>query len=488
MDQERKVAIIGAGIAGMATAIRLACKGYTVTVYEANDYAGGKLTEIEVDGFRFDAGPSLFTLPRLVDELIELVGDKAQVDFSYARLPVICHYFYEDGTRLQAAAEPAAFAKEVSQKLLVDEKEVLDFLEDSAAIYDLTASLFLERSLHQLKTYLLPETLRAVAGMHKVDAFRTMHAANEKRFQDPRLVQLFDRYATYNGSNPYSAPATLNIIPHLEFNQGAYFPKGGMHEITKTLQKLAIAVGVQFHFGTRVDHIVTHQHKVCGVRVQGKVHFFDVVVSNMDVYPTYKKLLPQHRAPEKTLAQERSSSALIFYWGIDKPFPELDLHNIFFSRDYAAEFKHLFDLKTLYDDPTIYINISSKYQKGDAPVGCENWFTMINAPTNEGQNWELLIEQARDQIVEKLERMLGCSIKDRIVCERILDPRSIERKTSSYQGSLYGTSSNNRLAAFFRHPNFSHSIKGLYFCGGSVHPGGGIPLCLLSAKIVCDLL
>ncbi len=488
MDRTLKAGIIGAGVAGMATAIRLACMGYEVTVYEANDYAGGKLTEVVQEGYRFDAGPSLFTLPELVDELIELVGDRAKVDFEYERLPVICHYFYEDGTRIEAAADPEIFAQEMASKLEVEAQEVLDFLAHSATIYDLTASLFLERSLHKARTYLLPETMRAIAGVGKIDAFRTMNGSNEKRFKDARLVQLFNRYATYNGSNPYSAPATLNIIPHLEFNKGAYFPKGGMHEITKTLVTLAKACGVTFHFGTRVDHIVTHQQQAKGIRVRGKVHFYDVVVSNMDVYPTYKRLLPQHRAPERILEQERSSSALIFYWGMNRTFPALDLHNIVFSKDYAQEFACLFERQTLFDDPTVYINISSKYQPSDAPEGGENWFTMINAPANVGQNWDRLIEQARHTIVEKLERVLGTKIKEHIVCESILDPRSIESKTSSYQGSLYGTSSNNRLAAFFRHPNFSRSIKGLYFCGGSVHPGGGIPLCLLSARIVSEMI
>jgi phytoene dehydrogenase-like protein len=198
------------------------------------------------------------------------------------------------------------------------------------------------------------------------------------------------------------------------------------------------------------------------------------------------KLDSQH--PEKILVQEKSSSALIFYWGINKQFAELDLHNILFTENYQEEFDHIFNKKTIYNDPTIYVNITSKYKPDDAPAGCENWFLMINTPNNQGQNWDALIFEARKNIISKLNRLLKTDIEKYIVTENILDPRSIESKTSSHLGALYGNASNNRYAAFLRHKNFSSNIKGLYFCGGSVHPGGGIPLCLNSAKIAAGLI
>ena len=210
----------------------------------------------------------------------------------------------------------------------------------------------------------------------------------------------------------------------------------------------------------------------------------------MDVWFTYHKLLSQYTQyqPKKVLEQERSSSALIFYWGIKKQFPELDLHNIFFSSDYRVEFEHIWQKKTIYDDPTVYVNISSKLKSDDAPPGCENWFVMINVPSNKGQDWDQLIADARANILKKLSRILKVDIAELIISEAILEPRSIESRTSSYQGSIYGTSSNSRYAAFLRHANRSSKIKNLYFCGGSVHPGGGIPLCLLSAKIVSEMV
>jgi phytoene dehydrogenase-like protein len=208
----------------------------------------------------------------------------------------------------------------------------------------------------------------------------------------------------------------------------------------------------------------------------------------MDIFPTYRHLLPKAKAPEKILAQERSSSAVIFYWGIQKQFPSLDLHNIFFSEDYQAEFKAIFKEHSLYDDPTIYVNITAKDVPSDAPEGCENWFVMINTPADYGQDWEADIVSLRTKVLDKLEARLTTSIRQHIVTEEVLTPPKIQAKTQSHLGALYGASSNDKMAAFWRHPNFSREFKNLYFCGGSVHPGGGIPLCLLSAKIVSDQL
>ncbi|MDP4827601.1 MAG: phytoene desaturase, partial [Flavobacteriales bacterium] len=203
--------------------------------------------------------------------------------------------------------------------------------------------------------------------------------------------------------------------------------------------------------------------------------------------PTYRHLLPNEKAPEKTLHRERSSSALIFYWGVNKIFDALHVHNIFFSDNYKAEFEWLFEGADAPDDLTVYINITSGFCKDDAPANGANWFVMVNAPANEGSN-NLDIPAVRRKVIAKLCAILKTDIEPLIEEESFLDPVKIESQTGSFMGSLYGTSSNDRMSAFLRHPNFTRSIDGLYFCGGSVHPGGGIPLCLLSGKIVADLI
>ena len=483
-----KAVIIGAGIAGIATAIRLAIKGHQVEVFEASAQSGGKLSEISLGSFRFDAGPSLFTMPRYVDELFRLAGKNPPDYFQYDKLDTICNYFYEDGTRINAFADPLKFSEEIAEKTNDSAESVLDFLSKSRDIYEITNPVFLQRSLHKLRSYLNLGTLKSLLRFPQIDAFRSMNQANEARFKDSRTVRLFNRYATYNGSNPYQAPATLNIIPHFEQHFGAYFPHGGMYAIVSSLTKLAIDLGVKFHFNSYVEEIEIRNNKVTGISCAGQSHSADLIISNMDVWYTYTRLIKGIKLPERLQTQERSSSALIFYWGINASFPELSLHNIFFTEDYPEEFRKIWKDKNISSDPTVYVHISSKSNPQDAPVDAENWFTMINVPSDTGQDWDEMIGISRKNIIEKLSRNLGRDISKLISCESVLDPRGIDSKTFSYQGSLYGSSSNSQFSAFLRHANFSTGIKDLYFAGGSVHPGGGIPLALLSAKIVDELI
>lgn len=482
-----KTAIVGAGIAGLAAAVRLAARGDEVEVFEANAYPGGKLSEFEQDGYRFDAGPSLFTMPQYVEALFEAAEEDPSAHFSYERLPVVCRYFWEDGTDLTAYADPQAFAQEVEDKLGVPAQTLLGILADSRHKYEVSGRIFLEKSLHRLSTWLDWSVVKALFKIPGMDLFTTMNAVHERDAKHPKLVQLLNRFATYNGSNPYKAPGLLSIIPHFEHGIGAFIPRGGMHAITQAVYQLALRQGVRFHFNTPADEITVSQGRVDGIRTGAVRHAFDRVVCNMDVFFAYSRLLPSLPPPQRILQQQKSTSALIFYWGVQRSFPELDLHNIFFSDNYRQEFEEL-EAGRLSPDPTVYVNITSKYCPEDAPDGCESWFVMLNAPCNKGQDWDSIIHTARQNALDKLSRLLGTDMRALIATEAILDPRSIERKTSSHLGSLYGTSSNSRTAAFMRHANMSRQVKNLYFCGGSVHPGGGIPLCLLSAKIVDDLI
>ena len=488
MKKNNHVIIVGSGIAGIAAAIRLRSVGYNVEIFEANSYAGGKLTAFKSNGYRFDMGPSLFTMPNLIEELFKITGKPIEKYFTYKRKSIICNYFFEDGTKFSAPADKFAFAKSASNTFDVEEKTMLDYLNKCETKYDLTASLFLENSLHKISTYLSRDTLIALLKLYKLDINKNLSDYNSSIFNDPKLIQFFNRFATYNGSSPYHTPGIMSMIPHLEQSLGTYFPKGGMHQITKSLEKLAKDIGVKFTFNTKVEEIVTQRSQVIGINTAKGFIASDIVISNADVVATYIKLLPKEKVPKRLLSQERSSSALIFYWGITKTFPDLDLHNIFFSADYKNEFKCIFKDHKISNDPTVYINISSKEESNDSPEGCENWFTMVNVPGNKGQDWDVLIRQTRTNIIEKLNRVLKVDLNQLINYESILDPRDIEKKTQSYLGSIYGAASHSKFSAFLRHPNFSSSIGNLYFCGGSVHPGGGIPLCLWSGKITADLI
>ncbi len=478
------VKIIGSGIAGLASAVRMASKGHRVTVFEQAAEPGGKMGEIRWKDFRWDAGPSLFTLPDLMEELYVIADEEMKLSVRYRQLETITRYFYDTGLVINAYGDPREFAREVEMKTGESQKRVLKFLNRARKIYELTRDVFIFGVFNSVSTFVSPQFLKAALQIYRLEAFSTMHRANRRKFSSDQLVQLFDRYATYNGSNPYRAPGTLNVISHLEHNMGAYFPEKGMRVLATELYNLARKLGVEFQFDSRVDRILMEHGSVKGLRVNGVDQPADLVISDVDIYYVYKDLLPDQPFPKKYFKGERSTSAMIFYWALDQSFQELELHNILFSSDYRKEFDSLFEDQQVPDDPTVYIFISSKMVPGDAPEGKENWFVMINVPPDTGQDWDRETERARGLILNRISKVLGISVEEHILHETIRDPRNIEKETFSYQGSLYGSSSNHTMAAFNRHPNHRHNMKGLYFVGGSVHPGGGIPLCLASAKIV----
>ena len=484
----KKAIIIGSGIGGIATALRLRSMNYDVTVFENNNYPGGKLASFDLGPYRFDAGPSLLTMPHFIDELFDLFNENPRDYFNYKKKDISCKYFWDDGTKLNAYSEKSKFINEINKVLGVKELTISTYLLNAKRKYDLTKSMFLEQSLHKLKTYLSKDLLIGLCNVFSFQINKTLNQVNELELKEPHLVQLFNRFATYNGSSPYKTPGMMTLVQHLEQEYGTYVSDKGMNNITKSLYDLALRQGIDFKFNSFVSQILVSGKRAIGVSVGEESYSSDIVVSNMDIVPTYRNLLKNHYQPEKTLSQERSSSALIFYWGINKEFKNLDLHNIFFSNDYKKEFQSIFEKKSIFSDPTVYINITSKDVKGDAPDNCENWFVMINSPNDSGQDWDNMIDEVKSNILKKINRLLNIELEDYIEYEKVYTPKTIESNTQSYMGSLYGSSSNNLMSAFLRHPNFSNETLNLYFCGGSVHPGGGIPLCLLSAKIVSQLI
>jgi phytoene desaturase len=479
---QMKVGIIGSGIGALASAIELRKLGLEVTVFEANAVIGGKIIEQHIEGFRFDMGPSVFTEPQLLQQLLQTLDP--QQNFPYRELEESCRYFFNDGQKVVLPVHKEKVVHTLQTEFGEDPVVALQFLSKMEANYKAIYPVFIQISLHRFKHLFKKPLLQALSRLFNYGLHQTMHGQSKKFFKHPKTIQIFDRLATYNGSSPYLAPAMLNIISQLEFNEGPAMPVGGMVQITRRAQQIAQQFGVKFHTNERVLEILHQNNTITGLKTTNGSYDFDLVVSNMDIHYTYERLLPSIKPPRFLLKQEKSSSAVVFYWGISRQFAALGVHNIFFSEDYKAEFKAIFETKTLHPDPTVYVHISSKVEKGDAPEGKENWFVMVNAPINVGQDWDSEIQLLRKRILEKLSRTLKTDIEPLIEVEQINEPRLIDARYSGKQGSIYGNASNNAFAAFLRHPNFSKQIKGLYFAGVTVHPGGGIPLAINSAKIV----
>lgn len=490
MPKPKHIAVIGGGIAGLAVAIRLAVKGHRVELFEANPYLGGKIAEQQLGSYRFDMGPSVLTMPKYIDELFELAGENPRDHFNYERLDPIFQYLFEDGTILQTHANTEKLIEEFTSKTSVRAEDLRTFFRRSKEKLELTDEVFLQRSLHHWTNYLDWPTLRGILNFNKVEAFTTMAKANAKLLKDEKVAAIFNQYASYNGSDPFAAPATLNLISHYEITLGAYYPKGGMRTIINAIVGLAERVGVKMHVDARVERLTVDGSRCSGLVVNGEKRPFDAVVSNSDIFKTYHQLIPEQKRPDRILNQPKSSSVIVFYWGIKKQFPQLKLHNMFMGGDQRSEYRKMFAENSIADDPTVYLHIGSKKNPKDAPKGCENWFVLVSVPNNSGQDWDRLVAETRKNILRKLQAVLGEEIESHIEQESVLDPRLAEQMTGSSQGAIFGNSSNGKFAAFLRHPNFSSKIDNLYFCGGSVHPGSGVPLCLLSAKItaseVCD--
>ena len=485
---KKKVIIIGSGIAGLAVSIRLKSKGYSVEVYEKNKNVGGKLSDFYIDKFRHDFGPKLFTMPNLIEDIFENAGVNTDKYFKYDKLEIACKYFWDDGQIFNAYSDSQKFINEVHKNFNKHENKVEEYIFNSKNKFNLVKKIFLEKSLHKISTYLSLDSLKAILNFLQLNIFISLNSLNRRYFKDEKLIQLFNRFATYNGSSPYLTSGIMSIIQHLEHDLGVFMPRKGISDISYSLYNLAIDLGVKFHFNSEIDNIIIKNKSAVGVSINKINHKADIIISNMDINLTYDRLLKGYKKPFFIKNYQPSSSAVVFYWNMNKSFSNINVHNIIFSRDQKKEFDYIFNKKSIYDDPTVYICSTSKIVKEDAPIGCENWFILINSPFDSGQDWKKIKKTLRDNIIKKINSTLKVDIESNIVGEKILTPIEIEIETLSKFGALYGSSSNSLQSAFIRHPNFSKNINNLYFCGGSVHPGGGIPLCLNSAKIVSDLI
>jgi len=485
----RHTVIVGAGIGGLAAAAQRARAGDRVTVFEQAGHAGGKAASVRMGAYRFDAGPSLFTLPDVFQRFFASLGLDMRDYIQPRPLSPLCAYEFADGTRLQSHSDRVAFARELESAGVATATELKAYLDRSARMWSTAGELFLTRSLHEPATYLSRNGLRAILHAATLSPFSRMHDVHARAFADPRAVQLFDRYATYNGSSPYLTPATMRIIPHVEYAFGGYALKGGIVSLPRGLELAARQLGVEFRMGTRVDRIVVENGRCRAVEADGDRVECDRVISNADVFSTYRHLLrePQAREVQRYERLEPSSSGLVFLWGVGRSFPQIQVHNIFFSGDYRDEFDAMFRRLQMPDNPTVYVNVTSKVTPEDAPVGGENWFVLLNAPRDAGQDWSAIVARARESVIQRVSRVLGCDIRPLIQAEKVITPPDIERDTGSTYGSLYGIASHSPLSAFWRHPNRSRRIGGLYFAGGSAHPGGGMPLALLSGMLAAEM-
>lgn len=479
MTAQRTI-VVGGGMGGLLTAIRLRVAGHDVTVLERLEQWGGKVAEWRRSGWTFDLGPSLVTLPHLYDEVFRLTGSSLRDEVEVVRLSPQFRYAWADGSSVDVHDDPAATAAAFDALSPGAGTQFLAMLARARRIWEVSERTFLAGPMSDARQML--GRMVSPRDLVAIDPMRTLAAAARRDFDDPRLRQLLGRYATYSGSSPYRAPATLACIAAVEADHGAWYPMGGLSALRDAVVRVARRCGVSLRTGTDVSRILDDGARVGGVCLSDGTRLeADHVVANVDAEHLYADLLVDRSALRRVRAVPRSTSGVVVLVGARGTTTRVAHHNVWFSADSRREFAEM-RAGRMADDPTVYACVSSVTDASQAPRGCENWFLLVNAPSGAAVDVESYGPWLLDRLAQR-----GPDLRARAEFVETIAPRHLEARYRTRGGSIYGTSSDGPRAAF-RRPSNVGPRRGLWLVGGSSHPGGGLPLVAVSARIVSDMI
>lgn len=479
----KRIVVIGGGLAGLASAAVLAHNGHRVTLFEQANDVGGKLGRAQFDGCTFDLGPSLLTMPFVLDEFFRRVGSSLRDEVDLTEVTPGCQYRWLDGTVLDVPSDVDGFCQAIATLSPVDGDAVRRYFDHARRVYEATKDVFIFSPFRGLRELISPANIRLLPKWRDMRFTQTLHALHTEYFRDPRVVQLFDRFATYNGSSPYRAPATLMVIPYVEAAFGAWYPQGGMRAIAEAYRRVAERNGVEIHCSTAVKRIIVERGNAVGVELsdgtQVQAHH---VVSNVDVYVTNSRLLGMKIHPPK----DASTSGVVIIASVEASRDStLRHHTVCFSGDYHHEFQQLATM--VPDTPTIYLSRSVHSDPSQAEAGRENWFLLLNAPaTGSLQGKGHWTAQADAIAARTIGQLAGYGLRPEVRSLRVLTPDDFAERWGAWGGSIYGAASNNMMSAFLRQPARSSKVGNLWYAGGTAHPGGGIPLVTVSGMLAAD--
>ncbi|WP_436762713.1 phytoene desaturase family protein [Streptosporangium sp. V21-05] len=468
-----EVTVIGGGVGGMVSALLLARQGHRVRLYERLPRLGGKLAEHTRDGFTFSVGPSLLTLPGVFTDL--------GMDLDLVELGELCRYRFADGSTLAAYRDPARMAAEVDRLAPGEGRAWLAFHDWARRCFDASRRTFFTGPLTR------PPAEARLSDLLAVAPGRTLDGLARRFFTDRRLRQYVGRYATYAGSSPYRAPAALGCVPAIEHGEGGWYVPGGLPRIADALALMLEKAGVEVVLGAEVARVLADGERVRGVRLaSGERERADVVVANTDAAALYGRLLPDRRRLRRIAGLGTSSSVFLLLAGVEGRTEGLGHHSIVFSGDYEREFGDIFRRRRPPEDPTVYIGCSVVDDPSQAPPGTENWVMLVNVPARDPGRWPMSPEAYRDLVLGRLASR-GYDLSGRLRFVDLFTPADLRDRYGAWGGSIYGGAYSGRLAPF-RRPGNRGPRRGLYLVGGSAHPGGGLPLVAMGARIVASLV
>ncbi len=493
------VGVIGSGLGGLAAACTLAARGHRVVLFEKNPWLGGKAAQHEADGFRFDMGPTILTVPSVLERIFAEAGERMDAHLDLRRIDPQWRCFFEDGAVLDLDQDAVAMAQRLRAFSPQSEAGYTDFLALSEKLHEVSRKFFFWRSVEDIGDTLDLRKNMDLATLKDVLSLRmgsTVAAQIRKRVPDERVSQMLDHFVQYVGSSPYLAPAVLCSIAHMQTQEGVWYPIGGTRAVPEALTALAQRLGVDIRCETGIARIEREDGRedgaVCGVVTEGGERVaLSAVISNMDSVRTYRELIGGDTGRRFTRRKrEPACSGVVLYLGLDRAYPHLAHHDFVFSRDAREEFDHIYGRGEPAPDPTCYIAAPSRTEPGVAPEGGEALYILVHAPyLRPHHDWKAMLPAYRQVIFDKLARTAGLTdLQSRIRTERVLTPADIHERYRVLDGAIYGLASHGRFLGAFKPGNRSREVEGLYLAGGAAHPGPGMPMVMMSGWIAADSL
>ena len=489
MTKRKTAVVIGAGIGGIATAARLAKNGYEVTVLEKNETPGGRCNQIVRDGHRFDIGPTLFLMPEVWEETFASLGEKMSDHLDLRRIDPTYKVHFEDGLELELTSDIGKMQTQLEKVEKTAFTGFLNYIAEGSKHYKISLEKFVGRNFFNIFEYFSLSNLPLIFQLKALGK----HYKNTSRFfKDERLKAAFTFQNMYLGLSPYDAPATYSLLQYTELAEGVWYPMGGMYAGIQALVKVAEKHGVKFIYNAPAKRIHVNETKVVGVEVEdGRNFHADIFVGNADLPYIYDQLLPD-RAEAKKLVEDKlyTCSTIMFYWGVDKEYPQIGHHNIFLGGDYKASFDQIFNDHTLPEMPSFYVHAPKRTDSAAGPEGKDTLYVLVpvgHLDARSKQNWDALVKRARETVLTRLASELGVTdLEHHIKFEMVYQPKVWKERFNLVNGAAFGLSHNFWQVGYLRPHNRHKKYKNLYFAGASTHPGTGLPIVLLSARLTTE--